>query len=583
MGSVAQAQKGILLGNSKMPVSAGIQCGMLEDTKGVLTINTIQKASFKTVTVSVPNAGYSNAVIWLKINVVNQGFGKWFLELDNPRVNEITLFVVQQNRVILTQKSGDALPFETYPIPDHNPIFALPLASNQPYTLYLRAVSTEDLKFPLTFWEEHQLYAHLAGRNIIWGIYFGFILLITLYNFFLWFMTREAMYGYYCLYVLFFGAFQFSLYGFGYQYLWNNSFFNDLSHVFFLGIAGVFLTLFTLAFLDPHQQFPWLKKFIHISGGIFGVGFVGGLIWYDSFVNVLIIAAGAVMVGLQCYCAVRLAILGSKTARLYLIASATLSGAILIVGMKNLSWLPAENQDYYLMAGSMLEIVLFSLALGYRLRSMQLEKLHQQQLRDEISANLHDDLAASLSSLTMFSELNRRKIQAQSPELADMFGRISERSREAMRLVREAVWEINPRNDTSEEWLDRMAAFARDTFDARQIEFELILDDSLRNCRFSLDRRRHLFLFFKEAINNIAKHSNATHARISLRQINGAIELVIIDNGHGFDVQQTTEGNGLRNFKKRAESLEAQLKLTSSPKSGTTIELNFRAPTYLNQ
>ena len=578
----ARAQVPIVLGASKAPIAVGLNCTVLEDKKGTFTLHDVQKAAFGSITSTIHNSGYTESVIWLKINAINTEKHPWFLEIDNPRLNDITLFAVQNGKVIYTQQLGDALPFETYPIPDRIPIFNLPLVAHQPYTLYLRAVSTEDLKFPMTFWEEHQLYAHLAGRNLIWGLYFGFILLITLYNFFLWFMTREAIYGYYCLYVLFFGAFQFSLYGFGYQYVWGNAAFNDLSHIFFLGISIFFLAVFSLAFLEPYKRFPRLKTVMKTAGYVFVIGFPICLIGYDSFINVITIATGTIMVGIQCYCAIFMAWYGSKAAQLYLVASGTLSLAVLVVGMKNLGWIPAENQDYYLMGGSMLEIVLFSLALGYRLRSMQLEKLRQQQLRDEISTNLHDDLGATLSSLTLFSELNRRKMQKQLPELADTFGLISERSREAMRLVREAVWEINPQNDTSDEWIDRMITFAQETLGAAQIEVELLMDDALRNEPFSIERRRSLFLFFKEAVNNIAKHSGATYAQILFQQTNGILKLVISDNGHGFEVTQTTEGNGLKNFKKRAESLGAQLKINSNPHSGTSIELAFRAPAYLN-
>lgn len=577
-----QALEPIVLRGAKSSVSVGMRCAILEDSRGTHTLQTIQNATFKNVTSAIPNSGYTTSVIWLKMNVLVNEKNLWYLEIDNPRLNEVTLYVLHKTKTVYTQKLGDALLFESYSIPDRSPIFALPLEAHQSYTLYLRAVSTEDLKFPLLFWEGRQLYGHLAGKNLIWGIYFGFILLITLYNFFLWFMTRDSIYGHYCLYVLFFGAFQFSLYGFGFQYVWSNSGFNDRSHIFFLGVSVFFLAVFSIAFLEPYRMFPRLKIVMSSAAWIFAATFPICLFWYNSRTNVFIIAAGAVMVGIQCYSAVGLAWRGSKAAQLYLLASGALSAAILVVGMKNLGWLSAENQDYYLMGGSMLEIVLFSLALGYRLRSMQLEKRRQQQVRDEISTNLHDDLGASLSSLTMFSELNRRKMQAQFPELADTFGRISERSREAMRLVREAVWEINPSNDTSEEWVDRMMTFAQDTLGAGQIEFEFLIDESLRLEQLSIDRRRNVFLFFKEAVNNIAKHSGATQAKMIFQQKNGRITLSISDNGHGFDVNKTTEGNGLKNFKKRAEALGAQLKLDSGRHSGTSIELTFRQSAYLN-
>ncbi len=75
----------------------------------------------------------------------------------------------------------------------------------------------------------------------------------------------------------------------------------------------------------------------------------------------------------------------------------------IIVGLKNLNIISAMNQEYYLMLGSMLEIVLFSVAFGDKLRQSQKEQQRQQNIRNEISTNLHNDLAASLSSLTMYS------------------------------------------------------------------------------------------------------------------------------------------------------------------------------------
>jgi signal transduction histidine kinase len=257
----------------------------------------------------------------------------------------------------------------------------------------------------------------------------------------------------------------------------------------------------------------------------------------------------------------------------------SISIAAIIVALKNLNVIPAMNQEYYLMVGSMLEIVLFSVAFGDKLRRSQKEQQRQQMLRNEISTNLHDDLAASLSSLTMFSELNRMKFQKSTPETSELFSKISARSREMMRQVREAVYDMNPQNDDSAEWTDRMVQFAKEMLSARQIELNLTIEDTIHSLSLSTHQRRNLYLFFKEAINNIAKHSEATEVKIDFRLISSTFEkqgkLLIIDNGKGFATKELHQGNGLLNFQKRAETLGGKVEICSEIGRGTRIELIF--------
>lgn len=263
---------------------------------------------------------------------------------------------------------------------------------------------------------------------------------------------------------------------------------------------------------------------------------------------------------------------------LYALAMVSISIAAIIVALKNLNTISAMNQEYYLMVGSMLEIVLFSVAFGDKLRRSQKEQQRQQSLRNEISSNLHDDLAASLSSLTMFSELNRMKFKKTTPETSEIFNKISSRSREMMRQVRETVYDMNPQNDDSVEWLDRMVQFANEMLSAKQIELNLAIDDSMRNLPLSTQQRRNLYLFFKEAINNIAKHSEATEVKVSFNLLQSTFgkhgRLTIADNGKGFDTSDTSQGNGLLNFQRRAEAMGGKVEIISAPGQGTCIELN---------
>jgi signal transduction histidine kinase len=185
-------------------------------------------------------------------------------------------------------------------------------------------------------------------------------------------------------------------------------------------------------------------------------------------------------------------------------------------------------------------------------------------------------LAASLSSLTMFSESNRRKSQKESYSNELIFSKISDKSREILNLVRENIWEMNPRNDQSEEWLDRMIKFATDTLDSKQIELHLNVSNEIRNMVLPIDYRRDLYLFVKEAINNIAKHSEADLVEMSLYLQQNTLFLIIKDDGKGFDINESKNGNGLLNFHNRAKNLKGKCEINSMIGEGTEVRLWFR-------
>lgn len=536
-------------------------------------------SQFKATTNDIPNFGYSNKTVWLMMRVMNLADRQWLMEIANSRLNEVDLFVVENNRIINSKKLGDHYPYHLNPIKDANPIFRLDMIENQEYVIFLKCRSTEDLKFPIYFWQESDLFQSVSNRKIIWGIYFGFIFLIVLYNFFLWLVIRDQSLVYYICYVLCFGGLQAVLYGFFYQYVWSNAWLNDRGHLIFLNLSSFFMIYFTIQFLNfkahlPHFIMPmrWLSYLFLVFSCLLLFHYE----WHSNFVG---IGFMFLLLLIQAYIVYNYVSRNIRIIWLYALAMVSISIAAIIVALKNLNTISAMNQEYYLMVGSMLEIVLFSVAFGDKLRLSQKEQQRQQSLRNEISSNLHDDLAASLSSLTMFSELNRMKFKKATPETSELFNKISTRSREMMRQVREAVYDMNPQNDDSVEWLDRMVQFANEMLSAKQIELKLAIDDSMRNMPLSTPQRRNLYLFFKEAINNIAKHSEATQVKVSFSLMQSAFNkhgrLTIADNGRGFDTNDASQGNGLLNFQKRAEAMGGKVEVTSAPGQGTSIELNF--------
>ncbi len=582
----------ISLSNSSNEVPVSYNCSIFEDLNHRFFENDIVtpnfQKNFQKTKLSIPNFGYGTSDIWIKINLNNSSSKHWFLEIDNPRINHLYFFLVKNNgigiegnrsskgQLLYVSRTGDSQPFSSYQIANRNLFFDLKMLQNESYTIYLKANSSEDLKFPMTFWEEKRLYQHLSDRNLIWGIYFGFILLISLYNFFLWLTIRDKTYIFYTLYVLTFGLLQADLYGYGFQYLWSNGFINDRGVIVFMFGSNFFMIHFLRNFLNLKQHLPfWYDVSLKISWIVACLAIIGFLFyqWYFNIIGVILIMG---LVLWFFYLIVRLIILKQKSAYFSLLAFGALMIATFMVILKNFGILSAENQDYYLMIGSMIEIVLFSLALGDKFRHEQLEKERQQHIRNEIAANLHDDLAASLSSLTMFSESNRRKAQKESNSNELIFSRISEKSRDILNLVRENVWEMDSRNDQSEEWLDRMIKFTVETLESKQIELDLNVSDEIRNRILPIDYRRDLYLFVKEAINNIAKHSEANLVRINLYLQKNTLFLIIKDNGKGFDTKEGNKGNGLLNFQNRANHLKGKCEINSVIGEGTQVMLWFK-------
>ena len=201
--------------------------------------------------------------------------------------------------------------------------------------------------------------------------------------------------------------------------------------------------------------------------------------------------------------------------------------------------------------------------------------------RDRISADLHDDLGSTLSSISIYSEAIKNKLkQKDSEKVVELIDKIGDNARESITNLSDIVWSINPMNDSGELVFSRMESFATSILPSKNIGLDFKYEEVFLKKEFSMEFRQNLFLIFKEAINNIAKYSEAKLVTVTISHRNSELELKIHDDGNGFRIEESTTnggngkpgGNGLRNMKLRATQLHGQLLINSSP-SGTTIEL----------
>jgi signal transduction histidine kinase len=222
-------------------------------------------------------------------------------------------------------------------------------------------------------------------------------------------------------------------------------------------------------------------------------------------------------------------------------------------------------KNYLLVGIVLLGILSFFVYKNYRTR----QKLNLQTLRNKIASDLHDDVGSTLSSISIFSQM----AQQQSKEVNPLLETIGESSRKMMDAMADIVWTINPENDQFEKIILRMRSFAYELLGAKKIDFEFVADDYVTKINVPMNVRKNFYLIFKEATNNMVKYAAANRASFSVKEEKNNLIMLIKDNGKGFDTSQSTEGNGLKNMKKRAGEIGGQLLIESGPGKGTEIQL----------
>jgi len=214
----------------------------------------------------------------------------------------------------------------------------------------------------------------------------------------------------------------------------------------------------------------------------------------------------------------------------------------------------------------------------------QLARLEQEraieQERTRIAKDIHDDLGANLTEITLLSELAQSP-DAPADEIRTDIHRIAAKARNLTNSLDEIVWAVNPRNDTLDSFVTYMCLYAEDFLKTAKIRCRLKVPEKIPDRTLATNVRHNLFLVVKEALNNIVKHASANEVNIAISLVENGFELVIKDNGRGFDspgADKSIGRNGLLNMRQRTEEISGRFSLESVLGEGTTITLAVNFP-----
>ena len=200
-----------------------------------------------------------------------------------------------------------------------------------------------------------------------------------------------------------------------------------------------------------------------------------------------------------------------------------------------------------------------------------------EDLRQRIASDFHDDIGSNLSSIALLAELG--KTEANEPDLVvEELTEIKLTADKTIESMKDIVWLIRPGEETWKQMMTRFRETASKLLRAH--EYSFIEKGQMHDDRLPLEFKRDFFLIYKEVLNNIVRHAEASEVEIRVETNRGQLLLSVDDNGKGFDKldEDFREGNGLRNLRMRSQAIGAKLKVKSKPTSGTIVTLTAPLP-----
>ena len=224
--------------------------------------------------------------------------------------------------------------------------------------------------------------------------------------------------------------------------------------------------------------------------------------------------------------------------------------------------------------------LVFSVRQGLKLAVQTRSQKLLERERDRIARDIHDDLGAGLTQLTLLGELVLRETPpgaATRSQLDSLCGK----SRTLLGTMDELVWTVNSRRDTVQDFAAFVCEYAQEFLASTAIRCRLDVPEDLPPTPLDLPARRNLLLAVKEAVRNAARHSGASELSLQIRVADENLRVVLEDNGKGFAAPERTDRNGLRNMEERLADIGGVCRVLATPGQGCKVvfTLPLRSPT----
>ncbi|WP_404363300.1 diguanylate cyclase [Marinobacter sp.] len=393
-GTLASAGNGqpgtIVLPADSLPLDVGQSLQYLADPVGKMDIGKIRETPdsyWQQVESDNASFGFTDDVYWFRTRILNTtpSAGNWILELAYPLIDNIDGWLFRDGILVEHFVTGDEKAFAQRPVKHRNFLFPVTAPGNETLAVYFRVQTSSAVQMPLWLTTQDQLFHTEQTLLTVHGMYFGIIAVMIIYNLFIFFSIRDPAYLLYVMFVLAVGSFQFSLHGFSYQFLWSQSpLLQDRLPGLFVAMSSLFGAWFTIKFLNLREYSRWLYRTLAVfavTGGVMSL-----LALFLPYHQVIRPAAAMAFV---CVVFVSFAgfyvwYRGYKPAAHYSVAFASLLAGTAMMILNKFGLVPlnafTENGQQI---GSLIQMVLLSLALAFRMKVMR-DETEEAQLEATI-------------------------------------------------------------------------------------------------------------------------------------------------------------------------------------------------------
>lgn len=366
----------------KPVVSLNNNIAFIEDKTGELTFEQVrQSGTFALLGKDVPNFGITRSAFWLRLQIKNTTHKEVYrLQISQPALDEIDFYQKNKSGNYEHFKSGESLPFNLREFFDPNYIYRLRLDTTNINEIYLRVKSRDNLQVPIVIDTQENIFETSKTKDYILGLFAGIMLVMFLYNTFLYVTVRDKTYLYYIIYLAMVILVQTSIQGYTFQYLWPDfPLIAQWSQFTFSPLSGITSAYFMRIFLNTAYYTPKLEKgfkyftlayIIAVAFAVFGR--------FDISFNLITACASSLSMYMMVV-AFGVFKKGYKPARYFLMAWSLFLFGVTVYAMTNFGILPINNFTFYMMPfGAASEVVLLSLALADRINVLKKEKEESQ-------------------------------------------------------------------------------------------------------------------------------------------------------------------------------------------------------------
>ncbi len=376
-------------------------------------------------TKDILNLGYSSSVYWLRFAIKNDDTQRLhrILEFGYPLLDEVKIFLQRSHQSDTNALPepiifGDIQPFSARSWNHRSFILPVDLFPGETIDVHIRIETNSSIQLPLTLWEQQRFFEVEQYVILAQGIYFGIMMIMMIYNLFLFFSVRENSYLYYIVAVFFILMVQASIRGYCYQFLWPDSpGFHNASIPLFVSLGVAAVAIFSISFLDLKKHNRFFLRLLQAIVFILVVNSLAIPLMGYSFSIQLAIVVGAVFVLFGLAAGLYTWHKGYRPAAYYSWAYFVLFIGTLLIVLSKLGYIPrnyfTENAQQI---GSLIEVVILSFALAYKVALLRLEK---QQAEAKLKANLESEVQKRTSELNATLnqlELLNHKLARQSRE-----------------------------------------------------------------------------------------------------------------------------------------------------------------------